>query len=77
MMTRAQISLSPSAVKEFVKITSRCDFDIDRASNNRYIVDAKSILGILGLDLSRPLTLTFNGYNRDLDSYIKSHAMAC
>lgn len=77
MLKKAVINLTPSMVSEFVKITSKCDFDIDVAGNNRYFVDAKSILGILGLDLSHPLTLTYSGYDPSLESYIKSHAMAC
>lgn len=43
-------------VKNFVNITNRYDFDIDLESG-RYIVDAKSIMGIFSLDLSKPLTM--------------------
>ena len=38
--------------KSFVTLASRQDFDIDIASG-RYIVDAKSIMGIFSLDLSK------------------------
>jgi len=41
-------------VKEFVGIVTRYDFDIDLISG-RYAVDAKSIMGIFSLDLSRPI----------------------
>ena len=34
-----------------------CDFDI---AADRYVVDAKSIMGIFSLDLSKPLTLQIN-----------------
>ena len=64
-------------VKEFVRITSKCDFDIDVASYNRYYVDAKSIVGVLGLDMSRPLTITYDGYNPELEGFIRDHAQAC
>ena len=37
-------------VKEFVKAASKCDFDVD-ISYNRILIDAKSILGILSMDL--------------------------
>lgn len=43
-------------VKNFVNITNRYDFDIDLESG-RYIVDAKSIMGIFSLDLSKPLAM--------------------
>jgi len=43
-------------VRNFVsKITLyEGDFDI---SSNRYVIDAKSIMGIFSLDLTKPLTL--------------------
>ena len=43
-------------VKEFVQAASKCDFDVD-ISYNRVIIDAKSILGILSMDLIRDLTV--------------------
>ena len=39
-------------VKEFVKAASKCDFDVD-ISYNRILLIAKSILGILSMDLTR------------------------
>ena len=41
-------------VKDFVNIVSRFDFDVDLTSG-RYVVDAKSIMGIFSLDLSKPI----------------------
>ena len=43
-------------VKDFVNTVSRYDFDVDLISG-RYIVDAKSIMGIFSLDLSKPIEL--------------------
>lgn len=46
-------------VKNFVSTVTKfeCDFDI---AVDRYVVDAKSIMGIFSLDLSKPLTLQIN-----------------
>lgn len=41
-------------VKNFVNIVSKYDFDIDLISA-RYVVDAKSIMGIFSLDLTKPI----------------------
>jgi phosphotransferase system HPr-like phosphotransfer protein len=41
-------------VKDFVNIVNKYDFDVD-LSSGRYIVDAKSIMGIFSLDLSKPI----------------------
>ena len=43
-------------VKNFVNIVNEYDFDIDLESG-RYIVDAKSIMGIFSLDLSKPIIM--------------------
>ncbi|MDD3833625.1 MAG: HPr family phosphocarrier protein [Oscillospiraceae bacterium] len=42
--------------KRFVSICNAADFDIDLVSG-RYVVDAKSIMGLFSLDLSKPLEL--------------------
>ncbi len=44
------------SVKTFVNVVSRYDFDMDLRCG-RYVVDAKSILGIFSLDLNRPVVL--------------------
>ena len=69
------IHLTPDEVQHFVNVASRCDFDID-ISYNRYIVDAKSFLGVFGLDFRRPLTVSYNGYNSDFEALLKSLAVA-
>lgn len=47
-------------VRNFVNIVCAADCDIDLASG-RYIVDAKSIMGIFSLDLLSPILLTIHG----------------
>ncbi|MCL2399276.1 MAG: HPr family phosphocarrier protein [Defluviitaleaceae bacterium] len=46
-------------VKGFVNVVSVCDGDFD-LSSGRYVVDAKSIMGIFSLDLSKTLTLNIH-----------------
>ena len=46
-------------VKDFVNIVSKYDFDVDLTSG-RYVVDAKSIMGIFSLDLSKPIDLNIH-----------------
>ncbi len=47
-------------VKEFVNIANSYEHDCDLVSG-RYAVDAKSIMGIFSLDLSKPLNLVVHG----------------
>lgn len=44
------------SVKKFVNITARYDYDMALKSG-KYVVDAKSILGIFSLDLGEPIVL--------------------
>ena len=51
-------------VRNFVNIVSKYEIDID-LSSGRYIVDAKSIMGIFSLDLLKPIKLTAHSDNTD------------
>ena len=56
-MKTVQISLnSIDKVKSFVNTIAQFDFDFDLISG-RYVIDAKSIMGIFSLDLSKPIDL--------------------
>lgn len=56
-MIEVQISLnSIDKVKSFVNAITQFDFDFDLISG-RYVIDAKSIMGIFSLDLSKPIDL--------------------
>lgn len=57
--------------KRFVEEATRCDFDID-VFYNRVTIDAKSILGVLSLDLSRVLTVQFNGVCEEFEAYLET-----
>lgn len=59
-MKSIKVSLnSIDKVKEFVNIINTFDGDFDLVSD-RYTVDAKSIMGIFSLDLSKELTLNIH-----------------
>lgn len=62
-------------VKEFVKAASKCDFDVD-ISYNRILIDAKSILGILSMDLTRVLTVDCHGESAEFNRTLKKFAAA-
>ena len=49
-------------VKIFVNTVNKYSFDIDLISG-RYIVDAKSIMGIFSLDLAKPIKVEIHGDN--------------
>ena len=55
-------------VNKFVNIVSRYPFEMDLRAG-RHVVDAKSILGIFSLDLSRPITLDI--YSDDCDKLLE------
>mgnify|MGYP003590511626 CR=1 FL=1 len=71
-----KIKLSVDDVKKFVNLAMKCDFDID-IYYNHYELDAKSFLGVMGLDFSKVLTVRYAGYNEDFDQYLHQFAIAC
>ena len=66
MKMRVKLS-SPEDIRKFVEIASRYKQDMELMLG-RYVVDAKSILGILSLDLSKPLELIVSDYVDGLES---------
>lgn len=59
-MKEVLISLnSIDKVKSFVNDITKFDYDFDLVSG-RYVIDAKSIMGIFSLDLSKPITLNIH-----------------
>jgi phosphocarrier protein HPr len=73
-MITKQIKLqTPDEIKEFVDVTGKCDFDID-IYYNRIIVDGKSFLGIISLDLSKTLNVTYDGFNPDFEAILEKYA---
>ena len=68
MKTKIKLD-SINAVKDFVSIVMLYDFDIDLVSG-RYAVDAKSIMGIFSLDLSKPIELTIHESD-EMDEILK------
>ena len=69
-MTKTTVSLQQiNDVKEFVNTVMKYEFDIDLVSG-RYAVDAKSIMGIFSLDLSKPIEL--NAHTDDAADFLKA-----
>ena len=59
-MVTYKISLATiNDVKDFVNMVMKYDFEVDLVSG-RYAVDAKSIMGIFSLDLSKPIDLNIH-----------------
>ena len=69
-MKTVQISLnSIDKVKSFVNDISKFDFDFDLVSG-RYVIDAKSIMGIFSLDLYKPIDLNIHTDGADLENVL-------
>ncbi len=69
-MKSVKISLEMAQkVKDFVKIVQDCPYEI-LLKSDKYVVDAKSILGIFSLDLSKPLTVEI--YSDDCADLLKA-----
>ena len=56
-------------VKSFVNDLTKFDSDFDLVSG-RYVIDAKSIMGIFSLDLSKPIDLNIHE-EKNIDDVMK------
>jgi len=73
-MTECYVSLkSIQDVREFVSAASLSRADID-AISGRYTVDAKSIMGLFSLELSKPLLLRLYGDEAESEKFMASIA---
>ena len=69
-MKTVKISLnSIDKVKAFVNDITKFDYDFDLVSG-RYVIDAKSIMGIFSLDLSKPINLSIHSES-DLETIME------
>ena len=69
-MKTVQISLnSIDKVKSFVNAITQFDYDFDLISG-RYVIDAKSIMGIFSLDLSKPIDLNIHADTAVIDTIL-------
>lgn len=62
-----RLTMMTDHVKNFVSLVNRYPYDMDLRSG-RYVVDAKSILGIFSIDLSRPIQMDI--YSDDCDDLL-------
>ena len=73
-MKRINVSLnSIEKVKTFVNDINRFDCDFDLVSG-RYVIDAKSIMGLFSLDLSKPIELIIHADGDELDQALNALA---
>ena len=56
-------------VKDFVNTISKHDAEFDMVSG-RYVIDAKSIMGIFSLDLSEPIDLVLHAEGEKADKIL-------
>jgi len=71
-MKTIKVSLnSIDKVKQFVNDINRYSYDFDLVSG-RYVIDAKSIMGIFSLDLSQPIDLNIHAEGAELEEVLKA-----
>lgn len=61
--------------KDFVRAAGDCDFDID-VKYNRTIIDAKSLLGMIGLGLQNDLQVCYGGKNENFENLVDKFSLA-
>jgi hypothetical protein len=62
-------------VKDFVRAAGDCDFAID-VKYNRTLIDAKSLLGMIGLGIEKDIEVCYGGQNEEFESMVERFAVA-
>jgi phosphotransferase system HPr-like phosphotransfer protein len=76
IMKEKKIKLvSIADAKTFVTAAMKCDFDVD-VFYNRVVIDGKSILGVLSMDLTKTLNVRLHGENEEFEEYLETIAPA-
>ena len=63
-MNGIKIKLKYEDLKEFIRITSSFESDIDIVKG-RYVIDAKSLMGILSLDFSKGVDIVIHSVEKN------------
>ena len=74
-MHEMKIKLAPDNIPDFMKAAENCNFDIDIFCS-KIIVDAKSVLGVMGLDFSKVLTVRYYGQDAAFESILSQYSVA-
>ena len=62
-------------VKDFVRAAGDCDFEID-VKYNQTVIDAKSLLVMIGLGLQKNLQVCYGGRNENFENLVDKFAVA-
>ena len=62
-------------VCDFVRAAGMCDFDID-ISDQSMVIDAKSILGVIGLGIKKELTVKYGGEDITFENVLNKYTVA-
>jgi phosphocarrier protein HPr len=63
--------VSIADAKAFVTAAMKCDFDVD-VFYNRVVIDGKSILGVLSMDLTKTLNVRLHGENKEFEEFLET-----
>ena len=62
-------------VRDFVQAAAECDFDID-VRYNQTMIDAKSLMGMIGLGIQKNLQVCYGGLNERFEKLINKYEVA-
>ncbi|MCD8347075.1 MAG: HPr family phosphocarrier protein [Lachnospiraceae bacterium] len=57
-------------VQEFVKAADKCSFDVE-IQNGETLIDAKSIMGVMSLDLTQDLLVVYDEADSELEQVLE------
>ncbi len=63
-------------VREFVSAADKCKFDVDVMNNEESMIDGKSIIGVMSLDLTKELIVKYRDTNSRFEEVLDKFACA-
>lgn len=62
-------------VRDFVRVAEDCDFEID-VKYNSTLIDAKSMLGMLGVGCQKNVEVCYGGKNENFENFVERFVVA-
>lgn len=72
MASRKIVLKNPDDARALVALAAKEAFDVT-VRRGRIQIDAKSIVGVLGMDLKHPMELHYDGDSAELDAFAEAH----
>lgn len=62
---------SAEQILDFVNVVNRCDAEFEMGTDSHIHVNAKSLLGVLSLDFTKPMLVRYNSHDEKIRNMLR------